>query len=178
MPGPISTRRVVIENNAQGKSATTGDEVLTAAAVKQGGLIRGNELWVTDAMPVDNSAATRAQQVEGCLARFHNLFVGNGQGSAFRITEFPPGHPKLAHRTETVDYDLVLAGEIDVELEDGETVHLKTGDTLVVRGAMHAWINRGSASAVVAFVMLDAKPVVVGGEPLRTHYPSGADPSA
>ena len=178
MAGPVRTRRVIIDTNQQGQSCTAGDEVLEAAPVKPGAPIRGNELWVTDTMPVDNSAATRAQQAEGCLARFHNLFVGNGQGSAFRITEFQPGHPKLAHRTETVDYDLILAGEIDVELEDGEIVHLKTGDSLVVRGATHAWINHGSVSAVVAFVMIDANPVVVNGETLHTHYPPGADPSA
>ena len=183
MTDPVSTRRVVVENDAHGRSTVVSDEVLVAAAVgapvEQDVPIRGCELWVTDSMPVDNSPATRPEQQAGCLERFHDLFVGNGAGSAFRVTELAPGHPRVAHRTQTIDYDLVLAGEVDLVVEEGEPVHLTAGDTAVVRGTTHEWVNRSATtSAVVAFVMIDARPVMIDGRPVGTHYPSDADPSS
>ena len=60
-----------------------------------------------------------------------------------RITEFAPGAPKFMHRTETVDYALLLSGECDLELDSGEVVHMKPGDIVVQRGTMHAWVNNG-----------------------------------
>ena len=65
------------------------------------------------------------------------------------------------HRTETVDYVLVLSGEIDMETDDS-TISLKAGDILVQRGTNHAWVNRGTEPARVAFVLIDAKPLGIG----------------
>ena len=63
-----------------------------------------------------------------------------------RITEFAPGSPKFMHRTETLDYAILLSGECDLELDDGKTVHLTQGDVVVQRGTMHAWVNNGVAA--------------------------------
>jgi naringenin degradation protein FdeH len=60
------------------------------------------------------------------------------------------------HRTRTIDYALILSGEIDMLLDDSE-VHLKAGDVLIQRGTNHAWVNRGDAPCRVAFILLDAK---------------------
>jgi uncharacterized cupin superfamily protein len=73
---------------------------------------------------------------------------------------------------EPLDYDVILAGEIDLELDEGGIVHLRPGDSVIVRGAAHAWINRGSTSAVVIFLMIDAKPVVIDGRELNTRIPA------
>lgn len=172
-----TVRRVVVGNDADGKATVTSDQTLTAAPVRPPLPIAGCELWVTDAMPVDNSAQTEAEQQAGCLERFHNLYVHNGQGTAFRITEIPPGSPVIVHRTETVDYDILLSGEIDLELDGGETIRLQPNDSVVVRGALHAWNNHYAQPAVIAFVMVDAQPVVAGGQELGERYPSQAAPS-
>ncbi|HZC94478.1 MAG TPA: cupin domain-containing protein, partial [Mycobacterium sp.] len=74
--------------------------------------------------------------------------------------------------TETADYVAVLSGEIDMELENGEVVHLKPGDVVVQRGTVHTWVNRGSVSAVTAFILIDATPAEVAGKPLRTLFPA------
>jgi mannose-6-phosphate isomerase-like protein (cupin superfamily) len=66
----------------------------------------------------------------------------------------PPSHP-LMHRTKTVDYAIVLAGEIDMLLDDSE-VHLKPGDVVVQQGTNHAWVNRGTETCRIAFVLVDA----------------------
>ena len=75
------------------------------------------------------------------------------------------------HRTETIDYVIVLAGELEMRMDDS-TVKLKAGDVLVQRGTNHAWINRGTEPARVAFILIDAKPLgighpVTGGETVR-----------
>ena len=75
------------------------------------------------------------------------------------------------HRTETIDYVIVLAGELEMRMDDS-TVKLKAGDVLVQRGTNHAWINRGAEPARVAFILIDAKPLgighpVTGGETVR-----------
>jgi quercetin dioxygenase-like cupin family protein len=122
-------------------------------------------------MPVDNSegAAAEAQRT-GFVVR-HN-YVGSGQGNVVRITEFAPGSAKFMHRTETLDYAILLKGECDLELDDGKTVSMKPGDIVVQRGTMHAWVNTGTQPCVFAFVLIDADPVETGGQKLTTHYPS------
>ena len=82
-------------------------------------------------------------------------------GSRFAVIDFPPGNAGVLHRTESLDYVVVLAGEIDMDL-DASTVHLRAGDVLVQRGTNHAWCNRGSEAARVAFVLVDAIPLGIG----------------
>jgi quercetin dioxygenase-like cupin family protein len=72
------------------------------------------------------------------------------------------------HRTDSIDYAVVMAGEIEMDL-DGEVVKLKAGDVLVQRGTIHNWINRGTEACVIAFVLVSAKPVTVGGKTLNAH---------
>jgi quercetin dioxygenase-like cupin family protein len=76
------------------------------------------------------------------------------------------------HRTETLDYSILLSGEIDVEFDSGEVVHMQTGDVIVMRGVTHSWHNTGSVPAVTAFILLDAEPPEVAGKRLHTLYPA------
>lgn len=106
-------------------------------------------------------------------------------GTIFRVIEFAPQHEVKAddetrlrifqglglapegesrekprdptfHRTKTVDYALILSGEIDMLMDDTE-VHLKAGDVVVQRGTNHAWVNRGTEPCQVAVILVDAK---------------------
>jgi mannose-6-phosphate isomerase-like protein (cupin superfamily) len=67
----------------------------------------------------------------------------------------PPRHPMM-HRTRTLDYAIILSGEIDMLLDEGE-VHLKAGDVLVQQATNHAWVNRGKAPCRVAFILMDSQ---------------------
>ena len=87
-------------------------------------------------------------------------------GTIFRIVEYRPGVAPRRHRTETVDYAVVLSGEIDMQLDDS-TVHLRAGDVLVQQGTMHDWVNRGTVPCVIAFVLVPAKPVERDGKVLH-----------
>lgn len=80
-------------------------------------------------------------------------------GSVFRVAEFPPasvGEEPYMHRTPTIDFGVVLEGELTLVLDTGETV-LRPGDTFVQRQANHGWINRGSAFVRMAVVLIDGE---------------------
>ena len=166
----LEVRRIVTGHDADGKAVVATDERLAAVSRRIGANITGCEIWSTDRMPVDNSAAADAAQRAGFVKRYN--YVGTGEGVAFRVTEWAPGHARFTHRTETVDYAILLSGEIDLELDGGEVVHLKPGDVVVQRGTIHTWVNRGSVPAVTAFILIDAKPAEVNGEVLRTVFPA------
>ena len=87
-------------------------------------------------------------------------------GTIFRVVEYQPGVAPRMHRTETIDYAVVISGEIDMQLDIGN-VHLRAGDVLVQRGTIHNWINRGTEACMIAFILIDAKPVEVGGKMLN-----------
>jgi mannose-6-phosphate isomerase-like protein (cupin superfamily) len=166
----LVVRRVVTGHDANGKAVVASDERITAVSRRIGKNITGCEIWSTDRMPVDNSEAAGAAQRAGFVKRYN--YVGTGQGTTIRITEWAPGHARFTHRTETVDYAILLSGEIDLELENDEVVHLKPGDVVVQRGTTHTWVNRGSVPAVTAFILIDATPAEVNGELLRTIFPA------
>jgi quercetin dioxygenase-like cupin family protein len=115
-------------------------------------------IWSSEGFPVDNdgSADTAGRKVGTTL----------DNGTVFRVVSFGPGVSPRNHRTDSIDYATVLSGEIDMEL-DGTSVHLKAGDVLVQRGTIHNWVNRGTAPCIIAFVLVAAKPVSVGGKVLN-----------
>ena len=167
----LRVRRIVTGHDAGGKAIVATDETMDGVASPARPYISRCEIWSTDRMPVDNSEGAAADvQRAGFVKRYN--YVGTGQGSVIRITEFAPGAPKFMHRTETVDYAILLSGECDLELDDGKTVHMKQGDIVVQRGTMHAWVNNGTEPCVFAFILIDADPVQTGGQSLTTHYPA------
>jgi quercetin dioxygenase-like cupin family protein len=167
---PLQVRRIVTGHDARGQAIVASDETVSGVSAPARPYISRCEIWSTDKMPVDNSEGAAAEaQRNGFVVR-HN-YVGSGQGTVIRVTEFAPGAPKFMDRTETVDYAILLRGECDLELDDGKTVHMKPGDIVVQRGTMHAWVNNGSEPCVFAFVLIDADPVEANGQKLTTHYP-------
>ena len=149
---------VVTKNNENGLAVLfSKDEVSIAAQAPNYG---GAVLWSTAAVPADNSDA----DAEG-----NKRDVGPTlrSGSAFRITEFGPGFTSPMHRTLTIDYGMILSGEIDLILDGGETIHLVAGDTLVQRGTNHIWHNPSSDTTCRYLVcMVEAEPVTIKGQPL------------
>jgi mannose-6-phosphate isomerase-like protein (cupin superfamily) len=114
-------------------------------------------VWCTDETPADIAVG---ESIEDFGARDLTIPPPAG-GSRFGIVDFPPGNARFMHRTETIDYVIVMSGEIDMDM-DASTVKLKTGDVMVQRGTHHAWVNRGTVPARVAFVLIDAKPLGIG----------------
>jgi mannose-6-phosphate isomerase-like protein (cupin superfamily) len=171
-------RRIVTGHNAKGKSVIVSDgpspHVLTLPGRGDFGL---TNLWVTDRSPASNDGNADAAARTVVLEPPAN-------GTIFRVVEFPPEksgaafdrdaafaamgadhamdpdgarHPGM-HTTATVDYAIVLSGEIYALMDEGETL-MKAGDCLVQRGTNHAWSNRGDVPCLVAFILVSATPV-------------------
>jgi quercetin dioxygenase-like cupin family protein len=87
-------------------------------------------------------------------------------GTIFRVVEYQPGVAPRLHRTETIDYAVVISGEIDMQLDVG-AVHLRAGDVLVQQATLHDWVNRGAEPCRIAFVLLPTKPVARDGKVLH-----------
>jgi mannose-6-phosphate isomerase-like protein (cupin superfamily) len=114
-------------------------------------------MWCTDKAPTDIAIGESAEDMGARM-------LGTApppNGTRFTINDIPPGMPGVMHRTETVDYCIVLAGEIDMDMDDS-TVHLKAGDIVIQRGTNHSWVNRGTEPARIAFVLIDAHPLGIG----------------
>ena len=112
-------------------------------------------IWSSDGFPVDNDIELDPS------GKKIGTTISNG--TVFRIVSFGPGVAPRNHRTDSIDYAVVMSGEIDMDL-DGTIVHLKAGDVLVQRGTIHNWINRGSEPCVIAFVLISAKSASAGGK--------------
>jgi quercetin dioxygenase-like cupin family protein len=166
----FEVRRIVTGHDAKGRAIVASDERLPAQS-RRGGSIMGCEIWSSERMPVDNSREAEAAQKKGFVVRYN--YVGSGGGTVVRITEIAPGAPKFMHRTETLDYAILLQGSCDLEFDSGEVVHLEPGAVVVQRGTMHAWVNTGKEPCRFAFILIDATPVSLGGQSLTTHYPAG-----
>jgi quercetin dioxygenase-like cupin family protein len=124
-------------------------------------------IWITEGAPAEMPIG---ETVEDLGARI----LGTPppvNGTRFCVITFPPGNPGRMHRTETIDYVIVMEGELDMDMDDS-TVKLKAGDVLVQRGTNHSWVNRSDQVARAAFVLVDAKPLGIGHPVLREQSAS------
>jgi quercetin dioxygenase-like cupin family protein len=154
-------RRIVTGHSGDGRAIVRIDAAESLVQRREG--VASQVLWTSASVPADNSGDEdpTAQQIG-------LTFPG---GTVFRVVEFEPGNPPFMHRTESLDYAVVITGEIDMELDEGESVHLRAGDVLVQRGTMHGWFNRGREPCVIAFVLVSAEPVEVVGTMLGESIP-------
>jgi uncharacterized cupin superfamily protein len=166
----LEVRRIVTGHDEFGKGIVVSDEKLSAVSRGLGPGISGCEIWSTNSMPVDNSMEADAAQRAGFVKKYND--VGSGQGTTVRIVEWVPEHAIFPHRTETMDYSMVLSGEIDVEFDSGQVVTMKQGDIIVMRGVTHTWKNKSTVPAVRAFILIDADPFVAAGEKRGVDFPA------
>jgi len=155
----LQLRRVVTGHDENGRAVVKIDEITKNRPSGRPGR-SACVVWTTESFPVDNTVDEDGgkRQVGTTLKN----------GTVFRVVEFAPGVSPRNHRTDSVDYAAVMSGEIDMELDDS-VVHLKAGDVLVQRGTIHNWVNRGTEPCVMVFVLIDAKPVEVGGKVLHAQ---------
>ena len=149
-------RRIVTGHDAKRTAKVILDGPATNAKYPAPGIV-STLIWCTDGTPADVSMG---EHVEDMGARILGT-APPPHGTRFAVIDFPPGNPAVMHRTETIDYVVVLSGEIDMDMDDS-TVRLRAGDVMVQRGTNHAWVNRGTERARLAFVLIDAKPLGVG----------------
>ena len=171
---PPTVHRVVTTINKDGKSVALVDDALPLQSLRSPN--PAGEVWVTQAAPADFNWTEDRGKIKVALQPPKN-------GTIFRIVDFvpmteaieklpmdtmmkvagvdapkrglPPKHPMM-HRTRTIDYAIIMSGEIDMMLDDS-VVHLKAGDVVVQQATNHAWINRSGKPCRVAFILMDSQ---------------------
>ncbi|MGH6642812.1 MAG: cupin domain-containing protein, partial [Bradyrhizobium sp.] len=167
-------RRVVTGLDANNKAIVLFDSAMPLKPGRYG--LNSTNLWVTGSYPIGFSFKDDTSDIPVGVSPLDN-------GTKFRVVEFPPlddatekamepnylmnavgdrvpargvavSHP-LMHRTRSIDYAVVLSGEIDMMLDDS-VVHLKAGDTIVQQATNHAWINRTAQPCRMLFVLMDS----------------------
>jgi mannose-6-phosphate isomerase-like protein (cupin superfamily) len=156
----LKLRRVVTGHDAAGRATVKIDELVQNAAVTRLG-VEASVVWTTKGFPVDND------DPQDGSAR--PVATSERDGTVFRVVRLDPGAAPRIHRTDSIDYAVVIEGEIYMELDDGVGVTLKQGDVLVQRGTIHNWFNRGSVPCTIAFVLVGANPVTTGGKALQAE---------
>jgi quercetin dioxygenase-like cupin family protein len=149
-------RRVITGHDADHVAKVIIDGAATNARHTPSG-ITSTLIWCTDRNPADIAVG---ESVEDMGARKLGT-PPPPNGTRFAVLDFPPGNKPYMHRTETIDYVIVISGEIDMDMDES-TVTLKGGDVMVQRGTNHSWVNRSGAPARVAFVLVDAEPLGIG----------------
>ena len=145
---PTVPRRVVTGHDEQGNSVFVLDGPPPIVRTAPDGAYFF-ELWNTDAVPAP-IAPTEPEPTE------RDLTVPPAPGGTkIRINEFPPGVVSPTHRTQTVDYGIVLEGEVVLVLDDEQERILKAGDVVVQRGTDHRWENRTDHVSRMAFILVD-----------------------
>jgi len=167
-------RRVVTRIDASGKAVVMFDSIVPMKSFRSPN--PAGDMWVSEKSPPDFSASEDRGTVKVGL-------VPPANGTVFRIVDFvpikpelekgdinlmmkvvgdhapakglPPRHPMM-HRTRSLDYAIIMSGEIDMLLDEGE-VHLKAGDVVVQQATNHAWVNRGKENCRVALILIDSQ---------------------
>jgi quercetin dioxygenase-like cupin family protein len=155
----LNIRRVVTGHDDQGRAKVLIDETVKNVASQRPGALY-SVIWSSEGFPINNDG-----NVDPSGKKIGTTIP---DGTVFRIVSFGPGVAPRNHRTDSIDYAVVISGEIDMELDIG-TVHLKAGDVLVQRGTIHNWVNKGTAPCVIAFTLVSAKPVTAGGKTLEAQ---------
>jgi quercetin dioxygenase-like cupin family protein len=152
----LNIRRVVTGHDDQGRAKVLIDETVKNVAAQRPGALY-SVIWSTEGFPVSNDGDDDPSGKK--------IGTTVSSGTVFRVVSFGPGVAPRNHRTDSIDYAVVMSGEIDMELDVGQ-VHLKAGDVLVQRGTIHNWVNKGTEPCVIAFTLVSAKSVTAGGKAL------------
>lgn len=151
-------RRVVTGHDEQGQAIVQFDDVSTRLVSKRAGH-DSFVVWTTKGA-VDNANNDDAS--------LEPVGTELKDGTVFRIMKLDPGVSPRRHRTNSIDYLIVLSGAVTMEL-DGQSVDLHTGDVIVQRGTVHNWVNKGTVPCIMAVVLISAPPVESNGLALEAH---------
>lgn len=155
--------RIVTGHDTAGKAVVIDDQRFDTVGIPSGDA-RFAVLWSTPTAPVDNDDAT-----DGCDRKVDLTLPG---GSVLRIVDMLPGKRAPMHRTNSLDYGIVLSGAIELVLDDGSSTLVEAGGVVIQRGTIHSWYNPSAdETARIAFVLLDATPATVDGAPLPDIHP-------
>jgi len=155
----LDIRRVVTGHDKQGRAKVLIEEQVKNVISNRPGAT-SSVIWQTTGFPINNDGDHDPSD--------QKIATTVDNGTVFRVLKFDPGVSPRNHRTDSIDYAVVMSGEIDMELDAG-SVHLKAGDVLVQRGTIHNWVNKGKEPCIIAFSLISAKSVSAGSKTLHAQ---------
>lgn len=158
-----AVRRVVTGHTPGGKAFIKNDDHFETQVIPSGDA-EFALLWTAPDLPVDNNDETDGRERDAGLTL-------NG-GSVIRIVDMLPGGESPVHRTNSLDYGIVLSGQLELELDGGVKTLLRAGDIVIQRGTMHLWRNPSETEVCrIVFVLTEARAFEVDGKPLPERHP-------
>lgn len=160
--GLPAVQRVVTGHDAAGRAVFKSEDVTPTRMIPSGDaafLL----IWTTASVPADNNDETDGRHREAGLT-----LEG---GSVIRIVDMLPGKESPMHRTNSIDYGIVVEGEVELELDDGATRTVRQGGIIIQRGTIHLWRNRTDKPCRIAFILIEAPAYVHNGQPLPPLKP-------
>ncbi len=154
-------QRVVTGHDAQGRAVFRSEDTTPTRMVPSGDasfLL----VWTTDTVPADNNDDTDGRERDAGITL--------NQGSVIRVVDMLPGRESPMHRTNSIDYGIVLEGEVELELDDRRRKTIRQG------GTIHLWRNTTDKPCRIVFVLIEAPPYLHAGKPLTELKPEDVDP--
>jgi quercetin dioxygenase-like cupin family protein len=152
-------RRVVTGHNTEGQALFASDEEYETIVIPTGDAAMVT-IWTTATVPADCNDET-----DGRLRDAGTTLKG---GSVIRVVDMLPGASSQFHRTSSIDYGIIISGEIELELDNNLTKTIGPGGIIVQRGTIHKWRNPSENEICrIVFVLTEAKPYEVNGNPLE-----------
>jgi quercetin dioxygenase-like cupin family protein len=152
-------RRVVTGHSENGKATFVSDNQFETVVIPTGDAAMAT-IWTTTTVPADLNDETDGRERDA-----GTTLKG---GSVIRIVDMLPNASSPMHRTNSIDYGIVLSGTIELELENQEIKTLSQGDIIVQRGTIHKWRNPSDTEVCrIVFILTEAKPFQFNGETLK-----------
>jgi quercetin dioxygenase-like cupin family protein len=162
-------KRFITTHNSEGKavfSSAIPEQAAFQVLPDGAGFFLG---YATSTFPVELSSDTDIQNYSSYLSNLPGITIPGG--TVMRVVNMLPGATSPMHRTVSLDYGVVIEGEVELVLDSGETRRMGPGDMAVQRGTNHAWRNMSETKwARMLYVLQEARPIVVEGRELEEDY--------
>jgi quercetin dioxygenase-like cupin family protein len=158
-------QRVVTGHDADGCAIFKSQDVFPTKTIPSGDAAF-TLIWTTPTVPADLNDETDG--------RLRDAGLTLNQGSVIRVVDMLPGGQSPMHRTNSIDYGIVMSGEIELELDDGAKTTIREGGIIVQRGTNHLWRNVTEKPCRIVFVLIEAPAYRHNGQPLPEHKPEAA----
>ena len=158
-------QRVVTGHDANGRAVFRSEDASPTTMIPSGDAAFLT-IWSTETVPADLNDERDGRDLPTGLTL--------ERGSVIRITDMLPGKESPMHRTNSIDYGIVLEGEIELELEDGAKKTIRQGGIIVQRGTNHLWRNTSDKVTRIAFILIEAPAYLHQGRPLDELKPEDA----
>jgi len=150
-------QRVVTGHDALGRAVIRSEDFAPTKPIPSGDAAF-LMLWATATVPADNNDETDGRERAAGLT-LHG-------GSVIRVVDILPGRQSPMHRSNSIDYGIVVSNEVELELDSGERRTVKAGGVIVQRGTNHLWRNRTGLPTRIVFVLIEAAAYRYDGQPL------------